>query len=109
MDVSYACAATATIVWIVSYREKSYAVFKISGSDDLPVEVMDDRDVESSGTGVDPIFAELISVPGVHWLDCVAEIVQNAGEGFERPAIAALRFPYFAVILERSERDESVV
>ncbi len=46
---------------------------------------------------------------GVHRLDLIAEIVDQAGHGLEVPAFAAHALPYLAVVFEGSEGDEGVV
>jgi hypothetical protein len=76
---------------------------------DLVVEVLNDRDVHSLGAGVDPVKAELVTMPLVNGLNGVAEVVEDTHEGLEGPSSAALRLPSLAVILKWSERDESVV
>lgn len=63
MYVSYTCAATAAIVWIISHREKTHTLLQVTRFYDLFVEVMDDWNTKSSGAGVDPVFAELVSMP----------------------------------------------
>ena len=39
----------------------------------------------------------------VHGLDSVAEVVEQTSEEFERPTVAAKRFPDFAVVLKGTE------
>jgi hypothetical protein len=75
----------------------------------LLVEVGYYGNVHSSRAGLDPVFADLVSVSRVHWLDLVAEIVDEAHHGLEVPSFASQTLPNLAVIFERSERDESVV
>jgi hypothetical protein len=58
---------------------------------------------------LDPVFANLISVTRVNWLDLVAEVVDETHHGLEVPSFAAHALPYLAVILEWSERYESIV
>ncbi len=48
-------------------------------------------------------------MPGMNRLYGVTKIIQDTSERFERPAFAALRLPYFAVIFERSKGDEGIV
>lgn len=49
MDVSYTRAASAAIVWIVSYGKEADAFFEVASFDDFIVEVMNDGDVKSNG------------------------------------------------------------
>jgi hypothetical protein len=58
---------------------------------------------------LDPVFANLISVTRVNWLNLVAEVVDETHHGLEVPSFAAQALPYLAVILEWSERYESIV
>lgn len=46
---------------------------------------------------------------GVHGLDLVAEVVDEAGHGLEVPAVAAHAFPYLTVVFKGSEGDQGVV
>ncbi len=39
-------------------------------------------------------------MPGVHRLDGVAKVVQQTSEKFERPILAAKRFPDVTVVLK---------
>jgi len=48
-------------------------------------------------------------VAGVHWLDLVAEVVNQAHHGFEVPAFATHALPYLEIILEGPEGDQRVV
>ena len=103
MDVRYARAATTAIIWIVRDGEKSNSGLQSPSFFDLLVEIMDDWDVQSSRTGLDPVFTQLVAVTRMNRLYSVTEIIQDTRKGLERPAFAAKRFPNLAIVFEWSE------
>ena len=44
---------------------------------------------QGAGARFDPVFAELVAVTGVDWLDGIADVVEEAVEDLEGPAGAA--------------------
>ena len=82
---------------------------QISVVGNILVEVVDYGDVERRGAGIDPILAQLVAVPGMHWLNGVSQIVEYARESLKGPAFAPKRFPPFAVIFERAKRDQCIM
>lgn len=109
VDVRHARTAPAAVVGVVSYGEESDAGFEVPVCGDLAVEVVDHGDGQGGGARFHPVFAELVAVTGMDWLDGVADFVDEAVEGFEGPAGAALGLPYGGVVGEGTERDEGVV
>lgn len=109
VDVRHARAAPTAVVGVVSYGEESDAGFEVPICGDLTVEVVDHGDGQGGGARFHPVFAELVAVTGMDWLYGVADFVDEAVEGFEGPAGAALGLPYGGVVGEGTERDEGVV
>lgn len=56
-----------------------------------------------------PVFAQLIAVSRVHWLNSVPQIIEQAREKRKRPILHTLGFPDLAIIFERPEGDEGIV
>lgn len=70
---------------------------------------MNNGDVESRGTGLDPVLAQLVAVTGMHRLESVAQVVNVSSDILKGPALAALSNPAVHIMAERAKRDESVV
>lgn len=109
MDVSNTGAGAVASIRVVRNIEETNRGLQGTCALDLVVEVLNDGNVHSFRAGVDPVEAELVTVPLVDRLDGVAEVVEHTHEGLEAPANAALLFPPLAVVLKWSERNESVV
>lgn len=73
------------------------------------IEVVDDGDVESGGTSLNPVLAKLIAVPSMYRLESVAQIVNVSSDILKGPALASLGNPAVHIMAERAERDQSVV
>ena len=86
VDVCYARATPAAVVRVVCYGKESDAGFEVPVCGDFAVEVTDYGYRQSGGARFDPVFAELVAVTGVDWLDGVADVVEEAVEGLEGPA-----------------------
>lgn len=76
---------------------------------DFLVEIVDHGDVHGCATRFDPVFTQLVPVPGVYRLHGVAEFVEYTHEHGESPAFSAHGLPDFAVVLERAEGYQRVV
>jgi hypothetical protein len=109
MQVGDARTAATAVIWVVGHRKKANPLSQMAVGTDLPVEIIDDGDSQCSGARLDPVLAQLVAVSVVDGLDGVAQVVEHAGEGLERPALTAHFFPHAAVVLEGTEGDESVV
>lgn len=101
--------ASAAIVGVVGDVEEANTLGQFTGVADVVVEVLNDGNVHSTGASLDPVLAKLVTVTGVHGLNGVAQVINDTGEGLKVPALAALGHPVAAIILEGTERDESVV
>jgi hypothetical protein len=109
VDVSDGSTAATAIVGVVGNVEEANTLRELTGVADVVVEVLNDRNVHGARTGLDPVLAELVTVTGVDRLHGVAQVVNDASEGLEVPALAALGHPLAAIILKGTERDQSVV
>lgn len=109
MNVGDRGTAAATIIRIVRDVEEAHTLGQFTGVANILVEVLDDGNVHGAGTSLNPVPAELVAVAGVHRLESVAQVVNDAGEGLKVPTLAALGHPVTTIILERTERDEGVV
>ena len=89
VDVCHARAAPAAVVGVVRYGKESDAGFEVPVCGDFAVEVVDYGYRQGGGARFDPVFAELVAVTGVDWLNGVADVVEEAIEGLEGPAGAA--------------------
>jgi hypothetical protein len=76
---------------------------------DLFVEVFDDWDVKCSRAGFNPIFADLVAVTRVNWLDLVSEIIDESHHGLKIPAFASHAFPHLTVIFKWPEGNQGIV
>ena len=103
MDVGDAGGGASASVWVIGYREETYTLIEVALGNDFVIEVGNDGNVQGRGAAAHPVFAELVTVTGVDWLDGVAEFVENAGEGGEGPAGATLGLPAGTVVFERAE------
>ena len=102
-------AAAAAVIRIVGDVEEADSLGQLTLVADVVVEVLNDGNVHGAGAGLDPVLAQLVAVAGMHRLEGVAQVVNDAGEGLKVPALAALGHPVTAIILERTEGDQSVV
>lgn len=64
---------------------------------------MDYWDGKGRRAGFDPVFAELVAMARMHWLDGVADRIEESVEGGEGPAMAAEGFPDGGVVGEGPE------
>ena len=103
MKIGYTCAGSSPVIGIVADREEAHTLCQISFLSNFTVEVMQDGNIEAEAARIDPVFAELIPVTAVDWLNCITKSVEDSSEGLERPTITAKRFPELAIILERSK------
>ena len=102
-------AAAAAVIRVVGDVEEANALGQLTLVADVVVEVLNDGNIHGAGAGLDPVLAQLVAVAGVHRLEGVAQVVNDAGEGLKVPALAALGHPVTAIILKGTEGDQSVV
>ena len=103
MDIRNTGRRAMSGIRVIRYGEKAHSLIDVPLGDDFAVEVGYDGDVQGCRTASDPIFAELVTVASMDWLDRVAQLVENSRKGLERPAGTTLGFPSFTVILEGTE------
>lgn len=109
VDVSDTSAVATAVVGVIRDGEETNTLGQSAPATDLLVEVGDNGDVHGGGARLNPVLAELVPVALVDGLERVAQIVNNTGEGLERPTFAARFLPQAGIVLEGSERDEGVV
>lgn len=109
VDVGDTGTAAAAVIGVVGDVEEADTLGQLTGLADVIVEVLNDRDFHGARAGLDPVLAQLVTVAGMHWLDSVAQVINDAGEGLKVPALATLGNPLTTIILEGTERDERVV
>ena len=103
MNVGDAGGGAVPGIGVVSDGKETYSLVKITFGNDFAIEVRDDGDIQGSRAAVDPVFAELIAMTGMDWLNGVAEFVQHAHKGCKRPSGTALGLPAGAIVLEWPE------
>ena len=86
VDVCHARAAPAAVVGVICYGKESDARSEVPVCDNFAVEVVDYGYRQGGGARFDPVFAELVAVTGVDWLDGVADVIEETVEGLEGPA-----------------------
>ena len=114
VDVSYGSGASMASVWIIGDAEEACPFRQVSFLDNLFVKVVNDGYVESSGTRIDPVFAKLISMSGMDWLNGIAQSIKHTSELCERPTafasgIAESLRPNLQVMSQRAKGDEGIV
>lgn len=97
------------VVRIVCDIEEANALLKRARVGDFLVKVGQHRNVHGVAAGEHPVLAERIAVAGVNGLNGVAQLVHEAHEVLELPALGAERLPNLEVVLKGSEGDECVV
>ena len=96
-------------VRIVCHREKAYTLLQVPVGRDLLVEVMDYRNIECRRACIDPIFAELVTMPRVYWLHSIPQVVEYTHKSLKGPAFTPQCFPPPTVIFKGPKGDEGIV
>lgn len=105
VDVSNRSAASSAVIGVVGDVEEASALGQLAILANLIVEVVDNGDIESRGTSLNPVLAQLITVTGMHRLKGVAQIVNVSSDVVKGPAFAALSNPAIHIMAEGAERD----